>query len=94
MNTIKNEEYLREMTRLTKLKADKEELKLSVLRGELIRVEEVRRQWTENASNIRQKYLALQELAPKLEGLSAKEIRQELRIRISEILNELAEEYR
>lgn len=93
MNT-KNEDYMRQVTRLTKLKADKEELKLKVMRSELVKVADVRKEWQENASRVRTKILALPEIAPSLSMLTIAEMKAVLLRKVNEILNELASEYR
>lgn len=94
MNTIKNEEYLKEMTRLTKAKADMAELKVKERRGELVAISAVKKEWQENASHVRSKILSLPEIAPQLEGKSVSEIKRILAVKVNELLNEFAEEYR
>lgn len=93
MNT-KNEEYIAQVTRLTKYKADREELKLKIMRGELVKVTDVRKEWKENASRVRTKILALPEIAPTLGMLNIAEMKAVLTRKVKEILNELASEYR
>lgn len=94
MNITKDEDLLHEQTRLTAAKADLAEIKLQLQRGEVIKKSEVLKQWKENATNIKTKLLALPELAPQMDGMTAMQVRNFLRQKVMEILNELAAEYR
>ena len=81
-----------ERARYTKIKADKEELKLKILRGEYVKVSEVNKQWADMAGNVRKKLLALEGRLPvQLENQRAGVIAEILRREIYEVLGELAE---
>lgn len=92
-------ELLDELTR-TKIRvnianAEKNELKNAVTKGELIPRDVVNTKWAEDVSNVKAKLLALpSKLAPRLAGLSAREVNEILTEGIYEALNELAEEYK
>lgn len=94
MNITKDNDLLKEQTRLTKAKADTAELKRDVLKGSLVKIKDVQKQWKEAASNVRTKLLALPEIAPQIAGLGVQEVRNILTQKVREILNELAEQYR
>ncbi len=86
------DELNQERARYTRLKADKEELKLSVMRGEYVSVSEVKKQWADMAGNVRKKMLALEGRLPvQLENQNAGDIAEILRREIYEVLNELAD---
>lgn len=86
------DELNQERARYTRLKADKEELKLSVMRGEYVSVQEVKKQWADMAGNVRKKMLALEGRLPaQLENQNAGDIAEILHREIYEVLNELAD---
>ena len=87
-----NEDYIDAKTRLTIAKAGREELKLRQDKGELLSREEVNLSWAEKVNIIKNKLLAIPELAPVLINHTAGEIKKVLQSKIYEILNELAEE--
>lgn len=96
MNTIKNEAYLAEMTRLTSARADKEELKVQLLRGEVIERKAVDSEWAEQVARVRTKLLALPvRLAGLLGGkeLSSSDVEGITRELVNEALTELAESF-
>ena len=86
------DELNQERARYTRLKADKEELKLAVMRGEYVSVTEVKKQWGDMAGNVRKKMLALEGRLPaQLENMKAGNIAEILHREIYEALNELAD---
>ena len=87
-----NEDYLDAKTRLTIAKAEREELKLKQDKGELLSREEVNLAWAEKVNIIKNKILAIPELAPVLLNHTAGEIKSILHNKAYEILNELASE--
>ena len=87
-----NEDYLDAKTRLTLAKAEREELKLKQDKSELLSREEVNLAWAEKVNIVKNKILAIQELAPVLVNHTAGEIKSILQHKTHEILNELAEE--
>ena len=85
------DELNQERARYTKIKADKEELKLKILKGEYVKVSEVKKQWSDMAGNVRKKLLALEGRLPvQLEGMKAGNISEVLHREIYEVLGELA----
>ena len=87
-----NEDYLDAKTRLTLAKAEREELKLKQEKSELLSREEVNLAWAEKVNVIKNKILAIPELAPLLANHTAGEIKKILHNKAYEILNELASE--
>ena len=87
-----NEDYLDAKTRLTLAKAEREELKVKQDKGELLSREQVNLAWAEKVNIIKNKLLAIPELAPVLINHTAGEIKKVLQSKVYEILNELAEE--
>ena len=87
-----NEDYLDAKTRLTIAKAEREELKLKQDKGELLSRENINLAWAEKVNIIKNKILAIPELAPVLLNHTAGEIKSILHNKAYEILNELASE--
>lgn len=86
------DELNRERARYTKIKADKEELKLKILQGEYVKADDVKKQWSDMAGNVRKKLLALEGRLPvQLENQRAGVICEILHREIYEVLGELAE---
>lgn len=84
----------RERARYTRIKADKEELKLRQMRKEVVPVEAVSKQWADMSANVRKKLLALEARLPgKLPGKNTREMAAVIREELYAVLNELAEEY-
>ena len=80
-----------EQTRLTKAKADKAEIELAELKGEMHSYTDVESAWTEDVMNAKTRLLAIPtKLAPELVGKSVQEIQAALKKEIYEALYELA----
>ena len=88
------DELNRERARYTRIKADKEELKLEQMRGELVKVSEVRKEWGDMAANVRKKILALEARLPgMLAGKDIPGMCEVIHEEIYGVLNELAGGY-
>lgn len=85
------DELNQERARYTRIKADKEELKLEILRGEYVRKADAQKDYDDKAGNVRKKLLALEGRLPvQLEMKKAGAISEILHDAIYEVLNELA----
>ena len=89
MNMIDNDDFIEAKTRLTLAKAEREELKLAQDKKLLISRDDVIHAWADKVNIVKNKLLAVPELAPMLVNKSAGEIKQSLKTKIFEILNEL-----
>ncbi|MBQ6774339.1 MAG: hypothetical protein IJP48_09805 [Synergistaceae bacterium] len=88
-----NEDFIAAKTRLTLAKAVIAELDAAERKGELIGRSQVNKLWNEKANIVKNKLLGLPELAPLLfERGSIAAIKKELKAKVYEILNELAQE--
>lgn len=86
------DELNRETARYRRIKADREELKLALERGELVEVAKVRKAWGDMAGNVRKKMLALEARLPgKIAGKSTQEMYAVIHDEVYEILGELSE---
>jgi len=85
-------DHTHESARLKKAQADKTELEVSVLRGDLIHADEVSLDWAEMVTAFRSKILNLPATAAvRVVGLSLKEIETELKDLVFQALTELKE---
>jgi len=81
-----------ERARLTMHQADKVELEVKVMRGELIPSDIIARVWSEYTSNMRAKLLGLPStVAPRVAGGTMAEVETEIRELIFDALDELKE---
>jgi len=81
-----------ETARLKKFQADKTELEVEVLKGNLMRGETVKTVWTDFIGACRAKLVALPSVAaPRVSGLSVSEVESELRDLVYPALEELKE---
>ena len=93
MNMYDNDDFIIAKTRLTIAKAELAELEAQERKGELIERSQVNKLWNEKANIVKNKLLGLPELAPILfERGSIAAIKKELKAKVYEILNELAQE--
>lgn len=92
MNQFENDDYIEAKTRLTLAKAEREELKLAQDKQELLSREKVNLAWGEKVNTVKNKLLALPEIAPQIANKQANIIKSLLKTKIYEILNELAAE--
>lgn len=84
-------DYFAERTRREKAQADIAELEAAKMRGDLVPIEDVKRQWEIEASRQREAWLQLADrLAPLLEMRPFGFIRQALDAEVRQILNGLA----
>lgn len=91
MNMIDDSGFIEAKTRLTQARAEIFEMKAAQMRGELVDKAEAKRSWQEKASIVKNKLLAIPEMAPMLyEKGSIGAIKKELKSKIYEILEELA----
>ena len=90
MNMIDNDDFIEAKTRLTLAKAEREELKLAQDKKLLLSRDDVIHAWAEKVNIVKNKLLALPELAPLLQDKTAGEIKKIIKSKIYEILNELA----
>lgn len=91
MNMYDDDDFIAAKTRLTIAKAEIAEIEARERKGELIERSQVNKIMNERANIIKNKLLALPELAPVLfERGSIAAIKKELKTKIYEILNELA----
>lgn len=87
---IDNDDFIEAKTRLTLAKAEREELKLAQDKKLLLARDDVIHAWADKVNIVKNKILALPELAPQLVNKSAGEIKQIVKSKVFEILNELA----
>ena len=93
MNVTTNADLIEAKTRLTNIKADQAELKLKVMQGEYISVDEVNKRQAEEVARVRTKLLAIpSKLARRLSGqvFSVQEVSEVLTEAVTEALNELS----
>ena len=80
-----------EQTRLTKAKADKAEIELAELRGEMHSYTDVEDAWTKDVMNAKTRLLSIpSKIAPEVVGKTLPEITKTLKNAINEALEELA----
>ena len=85
------DEYKVERTRLAREQADKTALQNAALRGDLVPVEDVRREWATIATDLRASLLAIPARVAARSGLSreaASLLEDELRLAVEELTNE------
>ena len=83
----------RERARYTRIKADKEELKLGQMRGELVKADDVRKAWADMSANVKKKLLALEARLPGLlNGRDMAGMSSAVHDEVRQVLSELSEE--
>lgn len=94
-NNTQNEDLIAAKTRDTTAAAKLKEMKLSILKKEYVKLEDVNKRWAEQAARIKAKLLALPaRLTPQLAGMSDKaEINQLLTLMMNETLTEIANDF-
>ena len=94
-NNTTNEDLIAAKVRDTTAAAKLKELKLSILKKEYVKLEDVNKRWEEQAARIKAKLLGLPaRLTAQLSGISSKtEINAILTGAVNEALNELAGGY-
>lgn len=88
----KDIEYTEERARLTKLQADKVQIEIDLINGEIIKIEDVKQSWEKSLGELRSMLLSLpSNITPSLMGIEDEsEVQEILNKKIKEILNNVA----
>jgi len=88
-------DYMEERTRLTKLQADKQEMELQLMQGELLKADEVIKKWSDIFNQIRTNLMAIPtRAATLLQGAGTKkEAKNVIENLLRETLDKIANKY-